>query len=67
MQTLNDALYQLYVSREVTEDECLRVSSDPNEFLRMIGRNRRTRSPSRSVRCRQLEAIGEMGKMGDGR
>jgi len=38
MQTLNDALYQLYVSREVTEEECLRTSSDPNEFLRMIGR-----------------------------
>jgi twitching motility protein PilT len=38
MQTLNDALYQLYLQREVTEEECLRVSSDPNEFLRMIGR-----------------------------
>jgi twitching motility protein PilT len=38
MQTLNDALYQLYVSREVTEEECLRTSSDPNEFLRMIGK-----------------------------
>jgi twitching motility protein PilT len=38
MQTLNDALYQLYMSREVSDDECLRVSSDPNEFLRMIGR-----------------------------
>jgi twitching motility protein PilT len=38
MQTLNDSLYQLYVSREVTEDECLRVSSDPVEFLRMIGK-----------------------------
>jgi twitching motility protein PilT len=38
MQTLNDALYQLYVSREVTEEECLRVSGDPNGFLRMIGR-----------------------------
>ncbi|HSA55768.1 MAG TPA: type IV pili twitching motility protein PilT, partial [Gemmatimonadaceae bacterium] len=38
MQTLNDALYQLYMSREVVEEECLRVSSDPNEFLRMIGR-----------------------------
>ncbi len=37
MQTMNDALYQLYVAREVNEDECLRVSSDPNEFLRMIG------------------------------
>ncbi|HJR63461.1 MAG TPA: type IV pilus twitching motility protein PilT [Gemmatimonadaceae bacterium] len=37
MQTLNDALYQLYMAREVEVDECLRVSSDPNEFLRMIG------------------------------
>ena len=38
MQTMNDALYQLYVAREVSEDECLRTSSDPTEFLRMIGR-----------------------------
>ena len=38
MQTLNDALYNLYMSRDVTEDECLRVSHDPNEFLRMIGK-----------------------------
>ena len=37
MQTLNDALYQLYMTREVALDECLRVSADPNEFLRMIG------------------------------
>jgi twitching motility protein PilT len=37
MQTLNDALYQLYVAREVTRDECLRVTSQPNDFLRMIG------------------------------
>jgi twitching motility protein PilT len=37
MQTLNDALYGLYMSREVSAEECLRVSSDPNEFLRMIG------------------------------
>jgi len=37
MQTLNDALYQLYTAREVTKDECLRVSSNPNEFLRQIG------------------------------
>ena len=39
MQTLNDSLYQLYLAREVTDEECLRVSSDPNEFLRMIGRS----------------------------
>jgi twitching motility protein PilT len=38
MQTMNDALYQLYMSREVSEEECLRVSPRPNEFLRMIGK-----------------------------
>src|SRR5918911_1875684 len=37
MQTLNDALYQLYMSREVTDEECLRVTSDQTEFQRMIG------------------------------
>jgi twitching motility protein PilT len=37
MQTLNDALYQLYMGREVTKEECLRVTSKPNEFLRTIG------------------------------
>jgi twitching motility protein PilT len=37
MQTMNDALYQLYTAREVNQEECLRVSPDPNEFLRMIG------------------------------
>jgi twitching motility protein PilT len=38
MQTLNDALYQLYLAKEVSEEECLRVTSDPTEFLRMIGK-----------------------------
>ncbi len=38
MQTLNDSLYQLFVSREVSEEECLRVSGDPVEFYRMIGK-----------------------------
>jgi twitching motility protein PilT len=37
MQTLNDALYTLYMAREVTLDECVRVSGEPNDFLRMIG------------------------------
>ena len=37
MQTLNDSLYQLYMNREVVLDECLRVSSEPSEFLRMVG------------------------------
>jgi twitching motility protein PilT len=39
MQTLNDSLYQLYMSREVSEEECLRVSGDAVEFLRMIGKS----------------------------
>ena len=39
MQTMNDALYGLYRAREVNEDECLRVSGDPNEFLRLIGKS----------------------------
>jgi twitching motility protein PilT len=37
MQTMNDSLYQLYMAREVSLDECLRSTSDPNEFLRMAG------------------------------
>ncbi len=37
MQTMNDALYQLYTNREVSQEECERVSGDPKEFLRMIG------------------------------
>ena len=37
MQTLADDLYRLYMSREVSLEECLRVSTDQNEFLRMIG------------------------------
>jgi twitching motility protein PilT len=37
MQTMVDSLYQLYMNREVTKDECLRVASDANEFLRAIG------------------------------
>jgi twitching motility protein PilT len=37
MQTMNDALFQHYTNREVTQEECERVSHDPKEFLRMIG------------------------------
>src|SRR5512142_2069718 len=37
MQTLNDSLYQLYMSREVALEDCLRSTPEPNEFLRMIG------------------------------
>jgi twitching motility protein PilT len=37
MQTLNDSLNQLYLQRETTLEDCLKASSDPAEFLRMIG------------------------------
>ena len=37
MQTLIDSLYQLYMTRQVTLEECLRVSPDQNDFLRAIG------------------------------
>jgi len=37
MATMLDSLYQLYMSREVTLEEALRIASDQNEFLRMVG------------------------------
>jgi twitching motility protein PilT len=37
MQTMNDSLYQLYMSREIAKEEALRVSPNPSEFLRSIG------------------------------
>jgi twitching motility protein PilT len=37
MQTLTDSLFQLYMNREASKEECLRAASDPNEFLRAIG------------------------------
>ena len=37
MQTMVDSLYQLYLNRDVTRDECLRVAGDGNEFLRAVG------------------------------
>ena len=37
MQTMNDSLYQLYMAREVALEECLRSTSEPNDFLRMVG------------------------------
>ena len=38
MQTLNDALYALYMNKEITSDDALKVTSSPDEFLRMIGK-----------------------------
>jgi twitching motility protein PilT len=37
MQTMNDALYQLYMSKTVVLEEVLRASHDQNELMRMIG------------------------------
>ncbi|HEX9632292.1 MAG TPA: type IV pilus twitching motility protein PilT [Gemmatimonadales bacterium] len=37
MQTLADSLYTHYMNRDVTLEECLRVTADQNEFLRMVG------------------------------
>jgi twitching motility protein PilT len=38
MQTMNDALYQVYIQGEVTLEEALQHSHDPNELLRMCGK-----------------------------
>ena len=37
MQTMNDALQMLYIKGEVTLEEALKHSSDPNELLRAVG------------------------------
>jgi twitching motility protein PilT len=37
MQTMNDALYQLVMTRQASLDECVKRSSDPQELLRMLG------------------------------
>ena len=37
MQTMNDALYQVYIQGQVTLETALQHSSDPNELLRMVG------------------------------
>lgn len=37
MQTMNDALSQLYMKGDVAMDECVKRSPDPNEFLRAVG------------------------------
>ncbi|MEJ2236729.1 MAG: type IV pilus twitching motility protein PilT [Gemmatimonadales bacterium] len=37
MLTLADSLYTLYMARDVSLEECLRVVPDQTEFLRMVG------------------------------
>lgn len=37
MQTMNDALQQLYLRREVELEDAVRSSTDPGELLRAVG------------------------------
>jgi len=37
MATMNDSLYNLYVTKQVALEEVLRASHDPSELMRMIG------------------------------
>jgi twitching motility protein PilT len=37
MQTMNQALFNAYLNRDITKEEALRRSSDPNELMNMIG------------------------------
>ena len=37
MQTMNDALHNLYVSKTVALEDALRASHDQAELMRMIG------------------------------
>jgi twitching motility protein PilT len=37
MQTMNDALHMLYIKGEVTLEDALKRSGDPNELLRAVG------------------------------
>jgi len=68
MQTLNDALYQLYVTRQVSADECVRSSGDANEFLRMIGKTTgdeglsHTASASNGTKTGERPLVGGLGK-----
>src|SRR5215207_10179265 len=42
MQTLNDSLYTLYMSKDISLDEALRVTNSQDEFNRMIGKEPET-------------------------
>ena len=37
MQTLNDALYALVIGKDITADDALKVTSSPDELMRMLG------------------------------
>jgi len=58
MQTLNDALYALYMGREITVEEALRVTGSQDEFLRMIGKDPAVTGEKASNQTRQIVASG---------
>jgi twitching motility protein PilT len=60
MQTLNDALYALYMAKEVSVDECLRVSGDVNEFARMAGLE--LDSDGKVIRPKRPTTVGTGGR-----
>jgi twitching motility protein PilT len=54
MLTMTDALYTLYMQREVSMEEALRVVPDQNEFLRAIGEPK----PGEALAGKQRSAAG---------
>ena len=39
MQTLNQALYDLYVRKMISYEDCIGRSSNPDELIQMLGRS----------------------------
>jgi Tfp pilus assembly ATPase PilU len=60
MQTLNDALYALYMSKEIALDEALRVTNSQEEFNRMIGKD--PESEEKKPLATQRPLTGGLGK-----
>ena len=50
MQTMNDALYQLYMSKTVAFEDCLRASHDQPELTRMCGMTPEDKGPTTGKR-----------------
>ncbi|HVF38489.1 MAG TPA: type IV pilus twitching motility protein PilT, partial [Gemmatimonadaceae bacterium] len=58
MQTLNDALYALYMGRDITLEEALRVTNSQEEFLRMIGKDPAMAEEKAINQSRQVTGAG---------
>jgi twitching motility protein PilT len=39
MQTLNQNLYELYVRKMISYEDCIGRSSNPDELIQMVGRS----------------------------